>query len=45
MLEHGCDAGLSSVVMHDVSGRAALYHFKFGGVGVCMWVPYDAGIF
>ena len=20
MLEHGCDAGMSSVVMHDVSG-------------------------
>ena len=45
MLEHGCDAGMSSVVMHDVSGWAALYHFKFVDVGVCMWVPYDAGIF
>ena len=45
MLEHSCDAGLSSVVMHDVSGQAALYHFKFVDVGGCLWVPYDAGIF
>ena len=35
---------MSSVVMHDVSGLAALYHFKFVAVGVCMWVPDDAGI-
>ena len=38
MLEHGCDAGLTSVVMHDVSSRAALYHFKFVDVGGCSWV-------
>ena len=44
MLEHGCDAGLSIVVMHDVSGRAALYHFNCVDVGGCLWVPYDAGI-
>ena len=38
MLEHGCDAGLSSVVMYDVSGRAALYHFKFVDVCGCWWL-------
>ena len=25
MLEHGCDAGMSIVVVHDVSGCAALW--------------------
>ena len=39
MLEHGCDAGMSGVVMHDVSGCAALYHFKFVDVDGCLWVP------
>ena len=29
MLEHGCDAGMSIVVVHDPSGCAALYRFKF----------------
>ena len=45
MLEHGCDAGMSTVVVHDVSGSAALYCFKFVDIGGCMWVPDDAGIF
>ena len=45
MLEHGCDAGMSIVGLHDTSGGAALYCFKFEGVGFCMWVPDDAGIF
>ena len=35
----------SIVVVHDASGLAALYCFKFVDVGVCMWVPDDAGIF
>ena len=34
MLEHGCDAGMSIVVVHDVSGCAALYHFEFR----CWWL-------
>ena len=44
MLEHGCDAGMSIVVVHDVSGCAALYHFEFMDVGGCVRVPDDAGI-
>ena len=39
MLEHGCEAGMSIVVVHDV------YCFKFVDVGGGMWVPDDAGIF
>ena len=45
MWEHGCAADMSFVVKHDVSGRAALYHFKFVDVGGCLWVPYAVGIF
>ena len=42
MLEHGCDAGMAIVVVHDVYG---MYCFRFVDVGRCMWVPGDAGIF
>ena len=42
VLEHGCDAGMYIVVVHDVSGGAALYCFKFVVVRGCMWVPDDA---
>ena len=33
------------IVVHDVSGCAALYHFEFMDVGGCVRVPDDAGIF
>ena len=32
------------VVVHDVSGCAALYYLKFVDVGGCVRVPHDAGI-
>ena len=35
---------MSIVVVHDVSGSAALYHFEFMDVGGCVRVPDDAGI-
>ena len=36
---------ISIVVVHDVSGGAALYFFKFVDIGGCMWIPDVAGIF
>ena len=38
MLEYGCDVGMYIVVVHDVSGRAALYCFKCVDVGGCTYV-------
>ena len=44
MLEHGCDAGLSSVVLHDVSGRRrCTISSVWMLVAVCG--SHDAGIF
>ena len=46
MLEHGSDAGISIVVLHDTSiAERRCIVSSFVGVGVCMWVPDDAGIF
>ena len=38
-------ACLLYIVVHDVSGCAALYHFEFMDGGGCVRVPDDAGIF